>query len=129
MVHFSILRSNLTALFVIAISGITLTVSIRVIFPELPGSYTGHVLLHMGGLTLATFITVLAMLAYRMMHSRRLLLTMIAFINFMFLETLLLISAIDSGIVGLEGLHGWEMGHLLMFITLGLLTLGLLRND
>ena len=119
----------MSILFVIAVLGITLTFSLRIVFPELPGSYTGHVLLHAGGMALATFITVLAVLAYRMMHSRRILLTMIAFINFMLLEALLLVSAIDSTIVGLGGLHSWELGHLLMFITLGLLTLGLLRND
>ena len=129
MVHSSILYSNLTLLFMIAISGIALTFSIRVIFPELPGSYTGHILLHAGGLMFATFLAVLAMLAYRTMPSRRFLLTMIAFVNFMFMEALQLMSAFDFSIVGLKNLHGWELGHLLMFITLGLLTLGLLRND
>ena len=129
MVHSSILHSNLTPLFVIAISVVALTFSIRIAFPESPESYTGHVLLHAGGLTIATFITALAVLAYRMTHSRRLLLTTIAFVNFMLTETLLLIWALDSTIVSLGNIHSWELGHLLMFITLGLLALGVLRND
>ena len=129
MVHFSISHSNLTPLFVIAISGIVLVFSIQIVFPEPSEFYTGHLLLHAGGLVLATFITVLAVLAYRMMRSRRLLLIMIAFANFTLTEMLLLTWAFDPTLVILGSMRIWDLRDLLMFITLGLLALGTLRND
>ena len=129
MVHTPILYSNLTPVLVVAILGVALIFLIRIALPESSGSYAGHMLLHAGGLTLATFITGLAVLAYRMMHSRRLLLTAIAFANFMLTEMLLLIWAFDPTVVSLGHIHSWELGHLLMFVTLGLLALGVLRDD
>ena len=126
-----LLRANLTTLFLVAILCIALTLSVTVAFPEmLHGFHTAHRFLHLGGMMLALFITILAGLSYRMLRSRRLLLTTVAFANFVFTESLLLIAAIDLNAVHLvEGTHIYEVGHLLMFVTLGLLALGVLRND
>ena len=130
MSHVSLLRPNLTTLFLVAILGIALTFAIPVVFPEiLYGSHMTHILLHAGGMTLAMFITVLAVLSYRTVRSRRLLLTMVAFANFMFTEVTLFVWALDPAIINLGEIHIWELGHLLMFVTLGLLALGVLRDD
>lgn len=128
--HVLLLRANLTTIFLIAVLGIALTLSVPVAFPELMhGFHAAHILLHTGGMILALFITILAALSYRMLRSRRLLLTTIAFANFMFTELLLLVYALDSGIINLRETHISEIGHLLTFVTLGLLALGVLRND
>ena len=130
MAYAPLLRANLTTVFLIAVLGISLMLSVPVAFPELMhGFHVAHVLLHTGGMILALFITVLAALSYRMMRSRRLLLTTVAFANFVFTESLLLAYALDSHIIDLGETHISELGHLLMFVTLGLLALGVLRND
>lgn len=124
------LRSNLTSLLLIAVLGIALTLSVPVAFPHLMhGFHAAHVLLHSGGMILALFITTLAVISYRMLRSRRLLLTTVAFANFMFTEALLLAYALEPSILNLEDTHISEVGHLLTFVTLGLLALGVLRND
>ena len=124
------LRSNLTSLFLIAVLGIALTLSIPVAFPHLMhGFHAAHILLHTGGMILALFITTLATISYRTLRSRRLLLTTIAFANFVFTEALLLAYVLDLSIINLGDVYIYEVGHLLMFVTLGLLALGALRND
>lgn len=124
-----LLREHTRSLFLIAILGMAVTLSIPVAFPDMMhGFHTAHILLHTGGVTLALFITILAVLSYRMMRSRRLLLTTIAFANFMFTELLLLYYAFDSGVAHLGDAHVSEIGHLLTFVTLGLLALGVLQD-
>lgn len=93
------------------------------------GFHAAHVLLHSGGVILALFITALAVASYRVLRSRRLLLTTVAFANFMFAEALLLAYALEPSILNLGDAHISEVGHLMMFVTLGLLALGVLRND
>ncbi len=130
MINVLLLRTNLTTIFLIAVLAIALTLSIPVIFPEmLHGFHMAHILLHTGGMILSLFITILAVHSYRLIRSRRLLLTSIAFGNFVFTETLLLTNALNSGIINSKDIHISEVGHLLMFVTLGLLALGVLRND
>lgn len=127
-----LLRTNLTTIFLIGVLGAALTLSVPVVFPELlHGHHTAHILLHIGGVILSSFITILAVLSYRMLHSKRLLLTTAAFANFMFTQFLLLAYVLDAGLFSflLKGTHVYEVGHLLTFITLGLLALGVLRHD
>lgn len=124
------LRSNLTGLFMVAVLGIALTFLVPMAFPQLMhGFHAAHILLHAGGMVLALFITTLAAVSYRTLRSRRLLLTTIAFANFVFTEALLLAYVLDPSIINLGDVHIYEVGHLLMFVTLGLLALGALRSD
>lgn len=128
--YVQLLRSNLASLFLVAVLGIALTLSVPVAFPHLMhGFHAAHILLHTGGMVLALFITTLAAASYRTLRSRRLLLTTIAFANFMFTEALLLAHTLEPSIINLGDAHISEVGHLLMFATLGLLALGVLRND
>jgi hypothetical protein len=95
----------------------------------LHGFHIAHIFLHIGGITLAVFITILAGIAYSRLRTKRLLLSAIAFANFIAAEFVLLIdttwpSAYDLGDMPLS-----EVGHLLTFATLGLLALGVFRND
>ena len=125
-----VLRTNLQSVFLIAVLGIAVTFSFPVIFPDLMhGFHTAHILLHLGGMILALFITVLAALSYHTIRSRRLLLATVAFGNFMLIESLLLAHTINPSMVSMAGPHVYEIGHLLTFVTLGLLALGVVQND
>ncbi len=93
------------------------------------GYHIVHILLHVGGITLAVFLTVLSVMAYYRLRSKRLLLTSFAFSVFIVAEVVTLIDATwptiyDIGVVSLL-----EVGHLLMLTTLGLLAIGVFRND
>ena len=85
--------------------------------------------MHVGGITLAVFISVLAGIAYYRLRTKRLLLSSIAFTNFIAAEAVLLVDATWPTIYDLEFMPLSEVGHLLTFATLGLLALGVFRND
>jgi len=119
-----------SALFSIVVTGIIAILAIPVIMPHiLHGFHIAHIFLHIGGITLAVFITILATLAYSKLKTKRLLLSAIAFGNFIGAETVLLIDATWPTVFDLKDMPLLEVGHLLTFSTLGLLALGVFRND
>ncbi len=65
----------------------------------LHGFHIAHIFLHIGGITLAIFITILATLAYTKLKTKRLLLSTIAFGNFIGAEITLLIDATWSNVL------------------------------
>lgn len=104
--------------------------AIPVIVPHLlHGFHIAHIILHVGGITLAVFITFLATLAYLRLKTRRLLLSAIAFSNFVAAETVLLVDATWPMIYDFQYMPLLEIGHFLTFITLGVLAIGVFRND
>jgi hypothetical protein len=119
-----------STLFSIVVAGVVAILALPIIIPHLlHGFHIAHIFLHIGGITLAVFITILASIAYSRLRTKRLLLSAIAFANFIAAEFVLLIdttwpSAYDLGDMPLS-----EVGHLLTFATLGLLALGVFRND
>lgn len=119
-----------SALFSIVVTGIVAILALPVIVPHLlHGYHLAHIFLHVGGISLAVFITILAGFAYYRMQTRRLLFSVAAFANFILAEAALLVDAawptvFDPGMLPLS-----EIGHLLTFATLGLLALGVFRND
>jgi len=101
-----------------------------IIVPHLlHGYHIAHIFLHVGGISLAVFITVLAGLAYYRLRTKRLLLSTIAFGNFIAAEFALLIDTTWPTVYDLGEMPLSEVGHLLTFATLGLLALGVFRND
>ena len=119
-----------STLFSLIVAGVVAILALPIIIPHLlHGFHSAHIFLHVGGITLAVFISVLACIAYSRLRTKRLLLSTIAFSNFIVAEITLLVdatwpSAYDLGDVPLS-----EVGHLLTFATLGLLALGVFRND
>ena len=104
--------------------------AIPVIIPHfLHGFHLAHIVLHIGGITLAVFISLLAILAYLKLKTKRLLITFVAFGIFIAAESVLLIDATWPGVYDFEFLSLLEVGHLLTFGTLGMLALGVFRND
>ena len=119
-----------SALFSIVVAGVVAILAMPIIIPHLlHGFHIAHIILHVGGITLAVFITILACFAYARIRTKRLLLSAIAFANFIAAETVLLIDATWPSYYDLGEMPLLEVGHLLTFATLGLLALGVFRND
>lgn len=119
-----------STLFSIVVIGVVAILAIPVIIPHiLHGFHLVHIFLHIAGITLAVFITILAALAYSKLKTKRLLLSAFAFATFIAAEAVLVIDATWPGLYDLDYMSLLEIGHLLTFSTLGLLALGVFRND
>ena len=119
-----------STLFSIVVAGVVAILAFPIIVPHLlHGYHIAHIFLHVGGISLAVFITVLAGLAYYRLRTKRLLLSTIAFGNFILAEFVLLIDTTWPTVYDLGEMPLSEVGHLLTFATLGLLALGVFRND
>ena len=117
-------------LFSIVVIGVVSILAIPVILPHiLHGFHFAHILLHVGGITLAVFIAILATFAYVKLKTKRLLISAIAFHTFISAEVVLLVETTWPSTYFLGNWSLQEIGHLLTFATLGLLALGVFRND
>lgn len=120
-------KSSLFSIVVAVVVGI---LAAPIILPHIfHGYHIVHILLHVGGITLAVFLTVLSGMAYYRMNSKRLLLTTFAFGVFFVAEVVTLVDATWPTIYDIGVLSLLEVGHLLMLMTLGLLAIGVFRND
>ncbi len=119
-----------SALFSIVVTGVVAILALPIIIPHLlHGYHIVHIFLHIGGISLAVFISVLAGLAYCRLRTRRLLLSAISFANLIVAEFTLLVDATWPSVFDFEFMPLSEVGHLLTFATLGLLALGVFRSD
>jgi len=119
-----------STLFSIIVTGVIVILALPIIIPHLfHGYHIAHIFLHIGGITLAVFISTLAISAYVRLRTKRLLLSAIAFSTFIGAESVLLVDSTWPTVYDLGILPLNEVGHLLTFITLGLLALGVFRND
>ena len=119
-----------STLFSVVVAGVVAILALPIIVPHLlHGFHIAHIFLHVGGITLAVFITILAGFAYSRLKTKRLLLSAIAFSNFIAAEFVMLIDTTWPTIYDFGDMPLSEVGHLLTFATLGLLALGVFRND
>ncbi len=119
-----------STLFSIVVAGVIAILALPIIVPHLlHGYHLIHIFLHIGGITLAVFITILAGFAYYRLRTKRLLLSAIAFTNFIGAEIVLLVDATWPNVFDFDIMSISEVGHLLTFVTLGVLALGVFRND
>ncbi|MBT8172940.1 hypothetical protein [Nitrosopumilus adriaticus] len=119
-----------STLFSIVVTGIVAILAIPFIIPHLlHGYHLAHIFLHVGGIALSVFISTLAAVAYYRLRTKRLLLSAAAFTNFIAAEVVLLVDATWPNIYDIGDMSFSEIGHLLTFVTLGLLALGVFRND
>ena len=119
-----------SALFSVVVAGVVAILAMPIIIPHLlHGFHIAHIILHVGGITLAVFISILAGIAYYRLKTKRLLLSAIAFTNLIFAEFILLFDATWPTLYDVGDIPLSEVGHLLTFLTLGLLALGVFRND
>ena len=118
-----------STLFSIVVTGVIAILAVPITPHLLHGYHLAHIFLHIGGITLAVFISILAGFAYYRLRTKRLLLSAIAFTNFIAAEVVLLVDATWPFVYDFGEMPLSEIGHLLTFVTLGLLALGVFRND
>ena len=119
-----------STLFSIVVAGVVGILAAPVILPHIfHGYHIAHILLHVGGITLASFLTILSLVAYVRLKSKRLLVTSIAFSVDITAEIVTLLDATWPTIYDIGDLALLEVGHLLMITSLGLLAIGVFRND
>lgn len=119
-----------SSLFGIVVATIIGSLAVPVILPHVfHGFHIFHILLHVTGICVAAFITVLAVVAYSRLQTKRLLLTAIAFSIFIAAEVVVLIDATWPGIYYLNLLSLLELGHMLTITSLAVLAAGVFRND
>ena len=76
------------------VAGVVAILAMPIIVPHLlHGFHIAHIFLHVGGITLAVFIAILAGIAYLRLRTKRLLLSAAAFANFIGAEVILLVDA------------------------------------
>lgn len=88
-----------------------------------------HIGIHIAGLTLSSFLLILAIHAYKNLKTTRMMLTSISFSMFVSAEIVTLIDATWPSMYDLEYITMFEIGHILLIITLGILAIGVFRND
>ncbi|MBM3895921.1 MAG: hypothetical protein FJ359_05750 [Thaumarchaeota archaeon] len=119
-----------SSLFGIVIATIIGSLAVPVILPHIfHGFHIYHILLHVTGICVAVFLGVLAVVAYSKLHTKRLLLSAIAFSIFIAAESVVLIDATWPGIYDLRSLSLLELGHMLTITSLAVLAGGVFRND
>ena len=118
------------ALFSATACAVVAILAVPVIIPHmLHGYHMAHITLHIAGLTLAVFITTLAVAARRRTKSRRMMISSLAFGCFAASEVVLLTDAAWPFIMNVGPLPLQELGHLLAFSALGLLAMAVFKND
>ena len=120
-------KSNL---FTIVLASVIALLAIPVIIPHiLHGYHMVHIGIHIVGLTLSTFLFILALYAYKNLKTTRMLFTLIAFSMFVSSEIVILIDATWPSLYDSEYMTMSEIGNILLIITLGMLAMGVFRND
>jgi len=118
------------SLLAIVVGTIVGTLAIPVILPHIfHGYHVYHILLHVTGICVAVFITVLATIAYYRLRTKRLLLTTIAFGIFIAAESIVLIDATWPQLYDLNQTSLLEVGHMLTITSLAVLAAGVFRNN
>jgi hypothetical protein len=101
-----------------------------IILPNLfHGAHTLHIMLHVIGVIAVVFLTVVSLMAYVKIRTRRLLFTFIAFTFFIAAETISLIDITWPYTFYLGQITFPEIEHMLIIGMLGIFTLGIFRND
>lgn len=120
-------KSNLFGLVLATVIGF---LAIPVILPHfLHGYHMVHIVIHIAGVTLAVFMTVLSALAYYRLKTKKMILTLIAFGVFVNAEIITLIDATWPTVYDIGYMTLGEIGHVLIIATLGILAIGVFRND
>ena len=105
------------------------SLAIPVIIPHaFHGLHVFHILLHIAGIALSSFLTVLAVVAYYRLRTKRMGLTLTAFAIFCSAESFVLLDTTWPNLYNF-GIPLLELGHLLMITSMGLLAMGAFRND
>ena len=121
---------NRPKLFAITIFTIIGVLAIPVILPHIFHKFqVFHILLHLSGVSIASFLTIVSALAYTRIRTRRLLFTLVAFALFAVSEVFSVIDAAWQYTYYLGSVSADEVGHILALCTLGMFALSVFRRD
>ena len=121
---------NKSTLFSIVIFVIVGLLAIPVVLPHITHQFqVFHILLHLVGISIAVFLSIISAFAYSKTRTRRLLFTMIAFSIFVASEAFSVIDAAWQYTYYLGEFSAGELGHILMISTLGMFALSVFRRD
>lgn len=130
MMNPSRLLSRKSNLFTIILAAVIGLLAIPVIIPHvLHGYHMVHIAIHIIGLTLSVFLSVLAVMAYKSFKTNKMLFSLLAFSVFVTAEIVTLVDATWPTIYDLGYMTLSEVGHVLLLVTLGMLSIGVFRND
>jgi len=88
-----------------------------------------HILVHLTGIGLASFLSIVSAIAYSRVRTKRLFLTLLAFSLFTISESLSLVDAAWQYTYYLGPFPAGEIGHFFSLCTLGMFTLSVFRKD
>ena len=126
----SYLLENRPKLFAIVIFTVIGVLAIPVILPHIFHKFqVFHILLHLSGVSIASFLTIISALAYTRIRTRRLLFTLVAFALFAVSEIFSVIDAAWQYTYYLGSVSADEVGHILVLCTLGMFALSVFRRD
>ena len=121
---------NKSTLFSIVIFSVVGILSIPVLLPHISHQFQFfHILLHLSGISIAVFLSIISAVAYSKTRTRRLLFTMIAFSMFVASESFSVIDAAWHYTYYLGEFSSAELAHILMIGTLGMFALSVFRRD
>ncbi|MFN3653842.1 MAG: hypothetical protein ACK4TO_00765 [Candidatus Nitrosotenuis sp.] len=120
-------KSKLFTAVILSVIGILVA---PIILPNLfHGAHILHIGLHIGGMVAAIFLTVVTIIAYSKMRTKRLGFTAVAFSFFVVAEIISLIDITWPFTFYLGGIPLREIEHILIISMLGIFTLAVFRND
>ncbi|MBI5377897.1 MAG: hypothetical protein HZA82_04670 [Thaumarchaeota archaeon] len=120
-------KSTLFSVVIFAVMGILIA---PIILPNLfHGSHILHIMLHVGGMIAAVFLTVVSLMTYIKIRTKRLLFTFIAFSFFIAAEAISLVDVTWPYTFYVGQLPFSELEHILIIGMLGIFTLAIFRND
>lgn len=121
---------NKPKLFAIIIFSVIGILAIPVILPHIFHQFqVFHILLHLSGVSIGSFLTIVSAIAYKRIKTKRLLFTMIAFALFSVAEVFSVIDAAWQYTYYLGSLSADEVGHTLELCTLGMFAISVFRRD
>jgi len=120
-------KSKLFAAVILSVIGILIA---PIILPNLfHGTHIVHIGLHIGGMVAAIFLTMVTIVAYAKMRTKRLGFTALAFSFFIAAEVMALIDITWPFTFYLGDITLREIEHILIISMLGIFTLAVFRND
>ncbi len=120
-------RSNLFTIIMFVVIGI---LAVPVIAPHILHKFQiFHIFVHLSGISLATFLSIVSSIAYSRMRTKRLFFTMMAFSFFAVAEALSIVDAAWQFTYYLGPYSAGEIGHFFSLCTLGMFTLSVFRKD
>lgn len=124
------LVENRSNLFTVIMFAIIAVLAVPVIAPHVFHTFqVFHIFIHLSGIALAVFLSIVSSIAYSRMKTKKLFLTMLAFSFFVIGESLALVDAAWQYTYYLGPYSAGEVGHFFTLCTLGMFTLSAFRKD